>query len=39
MLNIAKMLKPWKEAGSLNAQLNLYGFWSDTVRSPRAATS
>ena len=31
MLNIAKMLKPWKEAGSLNAQLNLYGFWSDTV--------
>ena len=31
MLNIAKMLKPWKEAGSLNAQLSLYGFWSDTV--------
>lgn len=31
MLNIAKTLKPWKEAGSLNAQVSLYGFWSDTI--------
>jgi type IV secretory pathway VirB4 component len=31
MLNIAKMLKPWKEAGSLNAHISLYGFWSDTA--------
>ena len=27
MLNIARVLKPWKEAASLNAQINLYGFW------------
>jgi type IV secretion/conjugal transfer VirB4 family ATPase len=31
MLNIAKTIKPWKEAGSLSAQLSLYGFWSDTT--------
>src|ERR1700736_617686 len=31
MLNVAKMLKPWKEAGSLNAHISLYGFWSDTA--------
>ena len=31
MLNIAKMLKPWKEAGSLNANVSLYGFWGDTA--------
>jgi type IV secretion/conjugal transfer VirB4 family ATPase len=31
MLNIARTIKPWKEAGSLNAHVNLYGFWSDTV--------
>ena len=31
MLNIAKTLKPWKEAASLNAQLALYGFWSDDL--------
>jgi type IV secretion/conjugal transfer VirB4 family ATPase len=31
MLNIAKMLKPWKEAGSLNAHISLYGFWSNTA--------
>ena len=31
MLKVAKMIKPWREAGSLNAQLNLYGFWNDTV--------
>ena len=29
MLNIARVLKPWKEAGSLNAQINLYGFWDE----------
>lgn len=29
MLNIAKMLKPWKESGSLNANVSLYGFWGD----------
>ena len=31
MLNIANTLKPWKEAGSLSAQISLYGFWSDTA--------
>ena len=31
MLNIARALKPWKEAASLNAQLNLYGFWDATT--------
>jgi len=31
MLSIARVLKPWKEAASLNAQLNLYGFWDATT--------
>lgn len=31
MLNISKTLKPWREAASLNAQLNLYGFWSEDI--------
>ena len=31
MLNIARVLKPWKEAESLNAQINLYGFWDATT--------
>ena len=31
MLNIAKVLKPWKEAGALNAQIALYGYWTDTT--------
>ncbi len=26
MLNIRKVVKPWQEAGSLNANVNLYGF-------------
>jgi type IV secretion system protein VirB4 len=30
MLRLDKVLKSWKEAGSLNAQINLYGFWSET---------
>jgi type IV secretion system protein TrbE len=29
MLNIFRVLKPWKEAASLNAQINLYGFWDE----------
>src|SRR5215813_5895346 len=31
MLNIARVLKPWKEAASLNAQINVYGFWDATT--------
>src|ERR1700748_3206822 len=29
MLRISRIIKPWKESGALNAQLNLYGFWND----------
>jgi type IV secretory pathway VirB4 component len=31
MLRIAKIIKPWNEAGSLNANINLYGFWNETT--------
>jgi len=31
MLRLNKVLKSWKEAGSLNAQINLYGFWNETA--------
>jgi type IV secretion system protein TrbE len=31
MLSLAKVLKPWKESAALNAYINLYGFWNDTV--------
>lgn len=31
MLRLAKIIKPWKEAGSLNSNINLYGFWDDTT--------
>ena len=31
MLNLSRVLKPWKEAASLNAQINLYGFWDSTT--------
>jgi type IV secretion system protein VirB4 len=31
MLNLQKIVKPWKESGALNAQLNLYGFWNQTT--------
>ncbi len=31
MLNIRKVVKPWQEAGSLNANVNLYGFVADGV--------
>ncbi len=31
MLNLAKIVKPWKEAGALGASLNLYGFWDETT--------
>ena len=28
MLNMARVLKPWRESGALNAQINLYSFWN-----------
>ena len=31
MLRVAKILKPWKEADSFPAHINLYGFWNETV--------
>ena len=31
MLNIRKVVKPWQEAGALNANMNLYGFVADDV--------
>ena len=31
MFNIAKAIKPFKEAAALNDHINLYGFWNETV--------
>src|SRR5580692_7402393 len=31
MLRLAKVIKPWKEAASLNDHINLYGFWNQTA--------
>jgi len=29
MLRLARAIKPWKESGALNSQINLYGFWNE----------
>jgi type IV secretion system protein VirB4 len=31
MLNLSRVLKPWKEADALSAHINLYGFWNETA--------
>jgi hypothetical protein len=31
MLNLSRVIKPWKEADALNAHINLYGFWTETA--------
>ena len=31
MLNLSKVIKPWKEADALSAHINLYGFWTETA--------
>jgi type IV secretion system protein TrbE len=31
MLRIDKVIKPWREADSLNSHINLYGFWNETA--------
>jgi len=31
MLRLDKIIKPWKESASLNAHINLYGFWNETT--------
>jgi type IV secretion system protein VirB4 len=31
MLNLARVIKPWKDSGALSAHINLYGFWTETA--------
>jgi len=31
MLRIDKVIKPWRDADSLNSHINLYGFWNETT--------
>ena len=31
MFRLDRVIKPWKEAASLNAHINLYGFWNETT--------
>jgi type IV secretion system protein VirB4 len=31
MLRLDQVIKPWKEAASLNDHINLYGFWNETA--------
>jgi type IV secretion/conjugal transfer VirB4 family ATPase len=31
MLNLSRIIKPWKEADALSAHINLYGFWNETT--------
>jgi type IV secretion system protein VirB4 len=31
MLNLSRVIKPWKEAAALSAHINLYGFWTETA--------
>ena len=31
MLNLARVIKPWKDADALSAHINLYGFWTETT--------
>jgi type IV secretion system protein VirB4 len=31
MLQIDKIIKPWKESAALNDHINLYGFWNETT--------
>ena len=31
MLNLSRVIKPWKEADALSAHINLYGFWTETT--------
>ena len=39
MFRLDKIIKPWKDAGSLNANVNLYGFWDENdVSHPRVET-
>ncbi len=31
MLQVAKVIKPWRESACLNDHINLYGFWNETA--------
>ena len=31
MLRLDRVIKPWREADALNAQINLFGFWNETA--------
>jgi type IV secretion system protein VirB4 len=31
MLNLARVIQPWKQADALSAHINLYGFWNETT--------
>jgi len=31
MLRLDRVIKPWKESGTLNSHINLYGFWNNEV--------
>jgi type IV secretion/conjugal transfer VirB4 family ATPase len=31
MFRLDKIIEPWKDAGALNSQINLYGFWNKTT--------
>ncbi len=31
MLDLARVIKPWKEAAALCDHINLYGFWNDAT--------
>ena len=31
MLRLDRVIRPWKESGALNSQINLYGFWNETA--------
>ena len=31
MFRVDRVIKPWNEAATLNAHINLYGFWNETT--------
>lgn len=31
MLNLSRVIKPWKESAALSAHINIYGFWNETT--------
>jgi type IV secretory pathway VirB4 component len=31
MLNLLRVIRPWKESDALSAHINLYGYWTETA--------